>query len=99
MNKETKIEISGFTLIELLVIISIIGLLAALLLPALSAAKEKARRVICASNLKQIGLALHNYHDTMGVLPYATANAGQCVGAGGTITNHTGWLYLLPYFD
>jgi prepilin-type N-terminal cleavage/methylation domain-containing protein/prepilin-type processing-associated H-X9-DG protein len=59
----------GFTLIELLVVIAIIAVLIALLLPAVQAAREAARRAGCVNNLKQIGLALHNYHDSMGVFP------------------------------
>ncbi|MCA9102916.1 MAG: DUF1559 domain-containing protein [Pirellulales bacterium] len=80
----------GFTLVELLVVIAIIGILIALLLPAVQAARESARRAQCTNNLKQIGLALINYHDTLQVFPP------------GTLGNGTGWSWsarLLPFME
>ena len=65
---------AGFTLVELLVVIAIIGILVGLLLPAVQAAREAARRMSCQNNLKQLGLALHNYHDTHSSLPPAWAD-------------------------
>ncbi len=85
----------GFTLIELLVVIAIIGLLVALLLPAVQAAREAARRNSCRNNLKQLGLALHNYHDAHKVFPAsAITSDGDPSGPG------VGWaVMLLPFLD
>jgi prepilin-type N-terminal cleavage/methylation domain-containing protein len=81
----------GFTLVELLVVIAIIGVLVALLLPAVQAAREAARRTQCSNRLKQLGLALHNYHDTMNTLPYAQT---PCCSGG-----HTWVELILPFIE
>jgi prepilin-type N-terminal cleavage/methylation domain-containing protein/prepilin-type processing-associated H-X9-DG protein len=85
----------AFTLVELLVVIAIIGILVALLLPAIQAAREAARRAECQSNLKQLALATHNYHDTHKVLPMN--NVPRPVRPG---PNGFSWIAMtLPYFE
>jgi len=90
---------SGFTLIELLVVISIIAVLIALLLPAVQAAREAARRAQCVNNLKQIGLALHNYHSTSNTFPMGSSlNFSPSYGFGGW-ANWSVHALLLPHLE
>jgi prepilin-type N-terminal cleavage/methylation domain-containing protein len=86
----------GFTLVELLVVIAIIGILIAMLLPAIQAAREAARRASCTNNMRQLGVAFHNFHDSFNRFP------ASCEMRGSGTNALSGWSYmvhLLPYIE
>jgi prepilin-type N-terminal cleavage/methylation domain-containing protein len=93
-HAEDRIRRPAFTLVELLVVIAIIGILVGLLLPAVQAAREAARRMSCSNNLKQVGLALHNYESSLRTFPPSTISLG---GAGGQ--PWSAHAFLLPYLE
>src|SRR5438067_10048244 len=89
----------AFTLIELLVVIAIIGVLIGLLLPAVQKVREAANRMKCTNNMKQMGIAEHNYHDTYGMFTCSWDYEPVSAGVRTTGVSSSWGLYLLPYLE
>ncbi len=104
MHRLMRVRIRGFTLVELLVVIAIIGILIALLLPAVQAAREAARRSQCSNNLKQLALALHNYHDVHKCFAPLNTGTGPAGWGDGSYKLRNGYrlswiVMIMPYFE
>ena len=99
MTARRTIKSSGFTLVELLVVIAIIGILVGLLLPAVQSAREAARRMSCQNNLKQMGLALHNYHGVFNSLPPGWADWDGLYSAPVTLRAAQANVAILPFME
>ena len=103
MNQLRSQRFRGFTLVELLVVIAIIGILVVLLLPAVQAAREAARRMQCSNNMKQLGIAMHNYMDAFKKAPYASNFADSIAACGNfaliTSPHQSGNIMILPQLE
>ena len=99
MSAKKRIK-SGFTLVELLVVIAIIGILIGMLLPAVQQVRAAARRIQCANNMRQLGIAIHNYESAHGEFPVSQVGPGKSDGMGGYESGYYSWLVpLLPFIE
>lgn len=98
MRQKSPKPVTGFTLVELLVVIAIIGVLVGLLLPAVQAAREAARRMQCSNNMKQLGLAIHNYHSAYDQLPAASTHF-HGYASDVNYPNVSGTIFLMPFIE
>ena len=98
MHREQRKKQRGFTVVEMLAVMAVIGILLALLLPAVQSAREAARSTQCRNNLKQLGLALHGYHDVYRMFPARQSGSGTIID-GGHRFRMSGFVALAPFYD
>ncbi len=99
LEKRSDLRCSAFTLVELLVVIAIIGVLIALLLPAIQAAREAARRSQCSNHLKQLGIAVHNFHDSLKGIPPLVIGGDGTGSSGNSYRRASFWALIFPFVE